>query len=128
MYTVGCLQVFLSLHRKHKYIAKLLRFLSIRNLWWIVLVGTTLGVIQILLSSICRPLKMEHWCLWSGHPCPNVVDGEHWCLCPEHPCSKIVDGEHWCLCPEHPCSKIVDGEHWCLCPEHPCSKIVDGEH
>ena len=128
MYMIGCLQVLLSLHHRHKCLAKLLGFLSIRNLWWIVLVGTTSGAIQLQLSRISRPIEMEHWCPWSEHPCPKVVDGEHWCLCPEHPCSKIVDGEHWCLCLEHPCSKIVDGEHWCLCPEHPCSKIVDGEH
>ena len=47
MYTTGCLQVLLPLHHGHKYIVKLLGFFSIRNLWWIVLVGTTSGVIQM---------------------------------------------------------------------------------
>ena len=47
MYTIDCLQVLLSLHHGHKYIVKLLGFFSIRNLWWIVLVDTTSGVIQM---------------------------------------------------------------------------------
>ena len=47
MYTIGCLQVLLSLHHGHKYIVRLLGFFNIRNLWWIVLVGTISGVIQI---------------------------------------------------------------------------------
>ena len=24
---------------------------------------------------------MEHWCPWSEHPCPKVVDGKHRCPC-----------------------------------------------
>ena len=75
MYTTDRLQVLLSLHHGHKYIVKLLGFLSIRNLWWIVLVGTTSGVIQTLLSSINIPIEMEHWCSWSEHPCPKIVNG-----------------------------------------------------
>ena len=47
IYTVGCLQVFFSLHPRHVYITELLRFLSTRNLRWRVLAGTTLGVIQL---------------------------------------------------------------------------------
>ena len=77
MYMTGCLQVLLSLHHRHKCLTKLLGFLSIRNLWWIVLVGTTLGAIQLQLSSISKSIEMEHWCLWSEHPCPKEVDEEH---------------------------------------------------
>ena len=145
MYTVGCLQVFLSLHHRHEYITELLGFLRIRNLWWIDLVGTTLGVIQIQLSRISRSIEMEHWCLRSEHPCPEVIGREHWCLWLEHPCPKVIgnehwclwlghprpivdDIEHWCLWTEHPCSKVADWEHWCLWLEHPCSKVVAGEH
>ena len=111
MYTVGCLQVFLSLYPRHEYITELLGFLSIRNLWWIDLVGTTLGVIQLHLSRISRLVEMEHWCLWSEHPCPNIIGGEHWHFWLGHPCPKVIGREHWCLWLGHPCPKIVAEEH-----------------